>query len=41
MEKNIFYPKNHWTLRLKEGLDVFFAGFWDLQTPSDLRSHDS
>ena len=29
------------TLPKKSGLDVFFAGFWDLQSPPVLRSHDS
>ena len=24
-----------------DGLTLFFGGFWDLQTISDLRSHDS
>ena len=45
MEKSFHFwdapcPKNHWTL-LWRGLDVFFAGFWDLRLPPVLRSHDS
>ena len=37
----IMHPKNHWIL-LWMGFDPkYFAGFWDLQATSDLRSHDS
>ena len=39
----MFIPKNQESLDppKKRGLTLQFAGFWDLQSTSDLRSHDS
>ena len=34
----IYYPKNHWTLPKKRGLDVFLA--FGISKPPVLRSHD-